>query len=173
MTPAKLHMRFIGAVAAISIALTGLAAAPAKADDDVAKILAALAGIAILGAVINDRRHDDQVRHQPQPRVKPYAQPRHKPRHKPRAHKRDHRYVDPAPRPLPRRFVLPSRCLRTVPLRNGQRVNAFGQGCLNKHYRFSNSLPRQCARADRGKNRVIYSYGARCLKNAGYKLARH
>jgi hypothetical protein len=157
-------MKFIAGVAALSIALTGLAAAPARAgDEDVAKIVGALVGLAILGAVINDNRKGDVV----------VTQPRKHPRAHPRPHVQPRRpYADPGPRPLPRRFVLPSRCLRTVPLRNGQRVSAFGQGCLNKYYGHANSLPRKCARADRAKNRVIYSYGTRCLQNAGYKLSR-
>ncbi|MEP1522374.1 hypothetical protein [Ascidiaceihabitans sp.] len=158
MTSIPFHKKFISTVAAVSIALTAFSAAPARAgDDDVAKVLGALVGLAVLGAIINDKRHDAEAQHQPRPRV-------HNPRRP---------YTNPAPRPLPRRFVLPNRCLRTVPLRNGKRINAFGQGCLNNHYRHVNSLPRHCARADRSKNRVIHSYGARCLQKAGYKLARH
>ena len=74
MTRTSFHMKFIAGVAALSIALTGLAAAPARAgDEDVAKIVGALVGLAILGAVINDNRKGDVV--VTQPRKHPRAHP--------------------------------------------------------------------------------------------------
>lgn len=59
--------KFITLIIAASIAVTGMTANPARAGDrDVARALAAIAGIAIIGAAIHDhnknkRRHDGYV----------------------------------------------------------------------------------------------------------------
>jgi hypothetical protein len=147
------HRTCISAVAGLSILITGLAAAaPARADsDDVARALAAIVGIAIIGAAINDARDDD--------RVKPVT------RHKP--------YV--APRPLPRRInrkLLPEHCFRVLSDRRGAQVPAFGRRCLNRNYSAVSSLPRNCLRQAYGHNGLQYAYGARCLRGHGYQLAR-
>jgi len=48
--------KFISLILAASLAVTGMTAVPARADDqDVARALAAIAGIAIIGAVIHDK----------------------------------------------------------------------------------------------------------------------
>jgi len=71
--------KFIALIVAASIAVTGFTAAPAKAGDrDVARALAAIAGIAIIGVAINEhnksqnrrshvvtRGHNNYVSHQP------------------------------------------------------------------------------------------------------------
>ena len=168
MSRKTLHLKFISGLAATSIALTGFTAAPASADDDVAKLLGALVGIAALGVVIKEIKDKDRHQnvHRPQVVHKPKPKPQqvHKPKHK--------QHKTHQTRPLPSRFLLPSRCLRTVPVHNHNRVAAFGERCLSRHYDFSHSLPQRCARADHGRNGIIYSYGARCLKRAGYKIAR-
>ncbi|QIE46357.1 hypothetical protein G5B38_12940 [Pseudohalocynthiibacter aestuariivivens] len=47
--------KFISLILAASLAVTGMTAAPARADDkDIARALAAIAGIAIIGAAIHD-----------------------------------------------------------------------------------------------------------------------
>ena len=59
--------KFISLIMAASLAVTGMTAAPAQASDkDVARALAAIAGIAIIGAAIHDnnkkhKRHDPYV----------------------------------------------------------------------------------------------------------------
>lgn len=148
-----LHRKFISLIAGASILITGLAAAPARAgDDDVARALAALVGIAIIGAAINDARKDDHA----QPVV----------RHKPRV----------APRPLPRRVnrkLLPQRCFRSFWGDRGGQVRGFGPKCLRNNYPFVRSLPQTCLRAVRGSGGRHNIYGARCLRSKGYQLARH
>ncbi len=95
--------KFISFIIAASVAVTGLTAAPAQAGDrDLARALAAIAGVAIVGAVINESRKDNRYAaprqyyqpqrqyyqpqrqyYQPQrqyyqPKRKYYQQPRHR-----------------------------------------------------------------------------------------------
>ncbi len=74
-----MHRKFMATIAAVSIAITGFSTAPAQADpDDVGRALAAVLGIAIVGAVIHDKKKDKKhVRHvQPAPRYK--VKPHHR-----------------------------------------------------------------------------------------------
>ncbi len=51
--------KFISLIVAASIAVTGMTAAPAQAgENDLARALAAIAGVVIVGAVIQDARKD-------------------------------------------------------------------------------------------------------------------
>ena len=144
------HRPFIAAIAAVAIAITGFSAAPARAgDDEVGAALAALLGLAIVGAVIHDKNKDKkrrQVVHAPAP-----------------------------PKPIPPRVnrkLLPQHCLRSFHTHQGK-ARIFGQRCLNQHYKFARSLPQACHRqvwTDRGWRA---GFGARCLNRHGYQLARH
>lgn len=159
------YRHFIAIVVTSAIAITGFSAAPARAgQDDVNKALAALAGLAVLGVVIHNVREDDK---------------KSKPRVIDRRYGPDDRFREEVrrgekPRPLPRRAnrkLLPQQCLRSVETREG-RMHVFGQRCLERNYRFADSLPRKCEqkfRTDRGKR---MGYGARCLSRRGYALAR-
>ena len=52
-----MHRKFIATIAAASILITGFAAAPARANqDDLGRALAALLGVAIVGAVIHENK---------------------------------------------------------------------------------------------------------------------
>ena len=80
--------KFMSLIIAASIAVTGLSAAPAQASDrDLARALAAIAGVAIIGAVIHDNNKSKRrvIQHH-QPRQKFYG---HAPRA--RAYDRPHR----------------------------------------------------------------------------------
>ena len=58
-----MHRKFIATVVATSILFTGFAAAPARANqEDVGRALAALRGIAIVGAVIHDSNKDNKAK---------------------------------------------------------------------------------------------------------------
>ncbi|WP_390911466.1 hypothetical protein [Pseudosulfitobacter sp. SM2401] len=159
-----MHKKFIATIAAASILITGFAAAPAYAgNDDAKRALAALLGVAIIGAVIHDARKDEKSRvHRPQ--VQPHKRPK--------ANKRPH----VQPRPLPKRVnkkLLPGQCMRTIENRRGNRVRAFGLRCLEKNYRFVNRLPNHCFRSDRTRKGVRHGFGARCLRAEGYRLAHN
>lgn len=161
----RIHRPFIATIAALAVAITGFSAAPARAgDDDVAKALAVILGLAVVGTAINKRKDDRKAR-------------QHVPQHQPRAHPRTvqpkHNHVQP--RPLPRhvnRKLLPQQCLFNLRTVRGRDIQAFGQRCLQQNYQFTNSLPQQCSRAVQTRRGTGYAYGARCLNQQGYQLAR-
>lgn len=160
-----MYRKFIATVSAAAIALTALGSAPARADDrDAARALAAILGIAVVGAIIHDRNKDKKRKvHREAPVYKKHVQKKHV--HKP------HRIQ---PRPLPQRAnrkLLPQRCFRSVQTYQGN-YRMFGQRCLNKHYRHVNSLPNRCRYVFPTQNGTRRGYDARCLRDAGYRLAR-
>ncbi len=145
--------RFIGLIAAASIAITAVGAAPARADeDDVARALAAILGVAVIAKVIKDRKDDREVT------------------------RREPRVLEP--RPLPRRVdrtnrkLLPPRCFRAFDSRRGV-YRGFGVRCLQRHFRHANRLPESCLIRVRGNRGPRLAYEARCMRNHGYRLARH
>lgn len=150
--PLRIQRNFISLVAGAAIALTGISATPVRADNnDAAAAIAALLGLAVIGAVIVDSRKDRKKRADvPVIHPKPY------------------------PKPLPKRVnrkLLPQECLRSWRTDRGQ-ARIFGQRCLNRHYDYVNSLPNKCHRqvyTDRGWRQ---GYAARCLNRHGYQLAR-
>lgn len=150
-----MHRYFIAAVIAMTVAITGFAAAPARADtDDLAKALAGIAALAIIGKAINDRNDRDHVTHN---------------QHIYRPHTLH-------PKPLPQRvhrYALPERCIRQLETHRGQTRKVFGARCLERHYRHANRLPRNCARQIETHRGWRWVYGARCLRENGYRVARY
>jgi len=155
-TRPNLHRKFIAFVLMASLAVTGFSAAPARADEDVAKVIAGLAALAIIGAAINKNRHENNNNY-----VTQYP---HKPTH-----------VHPKPRPLPprvARYDLPSQCLRQI---KGDRSNhkMLGAGCLNKRYGYANSLPSACRVKFWNGHRNKTAYRPTCLTQRGYRIVRY
>lgn len=154
----RIQRSFIATVAAVAIAITGISAVPARADDrDVAKALAIVLGLAVVGTAIS-KRNDDKKAHK-----KVYTQ-----KAQPRVHKR---HAKPTHRRVNRK-LLPQQCLHNLRTDRGKSIQAFGQRCLSRNYAFTDSLPRQCERRVRTRNGAGYAYGARCLDRQGYQLAR-
>lgn len=162
----RIQRPFIATIAAVAIAVTGFSAAPARADDnDLGKALAIVLGLAVAGAVIHNRNDDKKARkeiytHKPKPRVQKHVQSHRK-------------HVQP--RPLPRKVhskLLPHQCLSNLRTHRGRHIQAFGQNCLSRHYKFSNSLPQHCGQRVRTRHGAGYAYEAQCLSRQGYQLAR-
>jgi hypothetical protein len=158
--------KFISTVLAASIAVTGFFAAPARAgDDDVAKVIAGMAALFIIGSAIKKSRNDDNHGYNNHvSRGNRYegdiqeAQPRRHTR----------------PRPLPQRAnrkKLPSECLRRFETRRGT-VRMMAQRCLERNYRFTHALPQQCHTRVRTENGKRRGYAMRCLRDRGYSIAR-
>lgn len=161
------YRQFITAVVTAAIVITGFGAAPARAgQENVGKVIAALAGLAILGMLVRNAREDDDDKAGPRVVDRRFG---------PDDRLREEVRGGPEPRPLPRRVtrkLLPHQCLQSIDTRNG-RSRVFGQGCLERNYRHADKLPRKCIqkfRTDRGKRT---GYDARCLSRDGYALARH
>ncbi|ATF19881.1 hypothetical protein [Phaeobacter gallaeciensis] len=145
----KPHRKFITLIVAAAIAVTGFSTAPARADEDVAKVLAGLAVLGIIGAIVKNNRDDDR-----QQVTRPH---------------RPHR-----PKPLPprvARYDLPAQCVRYFP-RYSQSRTLMGRGCLRKQYGFEHKLPRACQVTFWNGKRNRVGYRPDCLKNRGYRITR-
>ncbi|MEM6886750.1 MAG: hypothetical protein AAF636_01285 [Pseudomonadota bacterium] len=174
MKPQK-HRKFVLAVATAALVFAGIGAAPARADEDVLRALAAIAGIAIVGKVIRD---NVQERRAKGPLTRRQLAPA------PVKRRATGPVYDTSPlsglavRPLPERVrktnrrQLPGDCLRSEQTWDGQ-VRYFGQRCLERQYSYSNQLPRACAISVRGRNGLRRGYEARCLRRQGFQLARN
>ncbi len=141
-----LKTAFAGLLAA-TLAFTSLTPSRAHAADgeDLAKLLAGIAAIAIISRALKDNDNN---------------------RSRTSTRSSGHYTGLPA-----NRRVLPNRCFRRVDTRNG-RMGVFGKRCLNNHYRYADRLPERCAVRVRIGDRDRNAYRARCLRNAGF-TARH
>jgi hypothetical protein len=133
-------------VLSASLALTSITATPARADEDVGKVLAGIAALVILGAAANKQKHRNE-------------------------NKRASRHVPVetwAPAPKLRKQVkrAPQRCLRDQWTHRGNR-QVYGARCMNRH---SNAqLPNRCLRqadVNQGPRRF---YTKRCLRKNGWR----
>ena len=150
----NMHRKFIAAVLAASVAITGFSAAPARADEDVAKFIAGMVALGLIGAAINDAKDDDR---------------------KKRKVVRDHsgyKHVSPV-RPKPhsvRRYDLPGHCLRNARLR-GEHRRVLSKNCLQRNYHYTRSLPERCEVIYERKDRYREGFRPRCLRRHGYRLS--
>ncbi|NSX53376.1 hypothetical protein [Parasulfitobacter algicola] len=142
---------------ALIIAVTGVATAPAQADEnDIAKIVAGIATIAILGSVINNG--DDNGGSKVYYRYRGYDRD---------DDDRDYR------RPNRRHSKnLPAKCFRAYQTRDGVR-RGFGKRCMEKNYRHVDRLPRFCLTRVRTPDGKRNFFKARCLRKEGYNLGRN
>lgn len=161
--------RTLTTLSAAAIALAGVGATPALAadDDDVARALAVILGLAVVGKIAHDRnkRDDNAVtRHRT-----------HNPKTRHRNAHRSHRNNHVKPRPLPRqvkRRALPQHCVRTFRSHYGKH-HMFVQRCLQRANVNINRLPQHCYQRVRTFDGTRRGFNARCMNRAGYRLARH
>lgn len=158
-----MHRKFIALVCASALAVTAISA-PARADEDVAKVIAGLAALAIIGAVINDHNDRDEVV------VHRHVQPNYP--------RQTHNYGSAPrkpvvqPRPLPRnvtKYDLPKNCLKTVK-QGRDSVRILGQNCMEQNYNLTKSLPNACKVQVRGNEGKRQGYKPNCLRERGYQL---
>ena len=142
-----LYRPFAALVLAASLALSPVAATPARADNqDLAAFLAALLAMGVIGATINNNRV-----------VRPDADWSRQPQ-------------------VYRTRALPEYCLQTFKTRFGKET-FFEKQCLREHYYRWRSLPESCELTIRTRSRhnkrVTHNvYDPRCLHQSGYTLAR-
>jgi len=144
------HRKVIAAVVTAAIVIAGLGASSARAGEyDTERVIAALLGLAVIGAIIADRNKDEAVPLRDVPALRP--------------------------RPLPERVhrdLLPRRCLRQFQTNRGP-LRMFGARCMSRNYSYVGGLPDRCFRSirtDRGQRK---GWGARCLRKQGYRVASH
>lgn len=162
--------KFIAAIVGAALTITAIGSAPARADEDLARALAAIVGIAIVGKVISDKLDDDDKKKSTVTRNRNTTHHSTRPYY----NRSDNWIRRVEPRPLPRRVerrLLPGECLRSFNTRDG-RYRIFGKQCLKRNYGYVKSLPRACEVKFRTGNKNRRGYGARCLRREGYQLAR-
>jgi hypothetical protein len=153
-----LHRSFIATILAASLAITSFSAAPARADNDAAKIIAGVAALAIIGAAVADARQNDRGKViYPQAQGYGHAKPYHK-GYKP--HVSQNRYNHAGVIPL-RNAHQPQRHGYQ---RQGYQGHGYGHG---KRHGAANRvvLPQACLIRDGGGHAV---YSARCLERWGH-----
>lgn len=170
-----MHRKFISLICASAIAVTALTA-PARADEDLGKILTGLAALAIIGIAIENANDNAPVVTQRQ--TQPYYVPKgqvYSQRVMPPVVVQP-RVVQPQviqPKPLPRKVTrhdLPRSCLKTV--RRGQdEFRILGNHCLQNTYRQADRLPQACKVEVRGNQGVKQGYKPKCLRKRGYQLS--
>ena len=156
------HRKFIAMILALSLAVSGFSAAPARADEDVAKFLAGVVALGLIGAAVNDARKDRKRE------VYTYS-------HGSRSHDDGRRHRDEyrhQPRPLPKhvaKYDLPAHCVKIVPQYSQSRT-VVSHHCLSKNYGYVNSLPGQCRLSVWNGHKQRTAYKTRCLEKNGYRL---
>lgn len=127
----------------LTIFLTSLSAtaAPARADEDVAKVLAGLALLGIIASVANKRDEPVARKHPP------------------------HRPVV-TPRPVPSLKVAPRRCLQKQWTHRGTRT-VYAAGCMQ--HASKSAPPRACLQAARTKSGPTRFYSPGCLRKHGWR----
>lgn len=161
--------RLITTVVAATLVVTSIGSAPAYADrdrrnDDAARAIGALLGIAAIGVIINESKKDKKSKKREVRREQLHKQQR----------AQQHRNQRITPKQVPRRVsrnTLPQDCLRTFRTRDG-RAQLFGQRCLQRNYAGVNRLPQKCFQRIRTQDGRQAGYGARCLSARGYQLSR-
>ncbi len=150
-----MHRKFIALIVATAVAITGLSASQARAAD-AHDILGGLAAIAIIGAAVN--HYNKEKRRERVTKQYTHVQPAPGPRHP----------VRPLP-PRVARYDLPQRCLRTFKNYSKDRP-LLGPKCLEKHYKFADSLPQQCKVGFWNGKKVKRAYEPACLRQKGYRV---
>ncbi|RLJ51932.1 hypothetical protein BCF46_2157 [Litoreibacter meonggei] len=133
--------QFIAALLSLSLGFSAMTTAPARADEDVVKIIA---GLALLGILANAaKKNDRQV----------VTQNQHRPHHvKPKRQRHDKK-------------VAPRRCLREQWTHRGKR-EVYSARCMKNNAR--HALPRNCKRTIDTRNGVRKFYAPRCLRRNGW-----
>ncbi len=143
-----MHRKFFALLiaSAMVIAAADLRTAQAADADDIAKWVAGLTALAIIGKAVSDNDNERSHRHQTRPGKKPHHQ----------------------------RHLLPVRCRRVGDLQ-GRRIRGLAAGCLRRNGVDLQALPRACVVRfrDRSRGRRMTLFTGRCLHQQGYHLARY
>lgn len=151
------HKVIIAGVAALSIAITGLSASAAHADSTrTGNALAALLGLAVIGAIIHESEKDKR-RARERARANTHSQ---------------HIKPRPLPNRVAKRKVLPDACLRQFNVIGGGVARVFAQRCMDRNFAYVADLPRACERRIQTDRGIRRGWAARCLRHNGYRMAR-
>lgn len=175
-----MHRKFIAMILAMAIAITGFSARAAQAgnNDDVAKWIAGLAALAIIGAAVSERNDNKKSRPPHSYGHKhPHADPYHRGAQG-HANRQKNRHQDKQKRYGKQQhhnpYALPGKC-RTKTRLQGHTLRGFSAGCLQRNNVNVHALPRDCAVRfrDRSHNQPVTLFTESCLNQRGYRIARH
>lgn len=128
-----------------SLAVTSITATPARANEDVGKVLAGIAALAIIGTAVNKHKH----------------------------RKEEKRVTRKAPSqnwaPVPQRRNVkraPQKCLRNIWTHRGNR-EVFGARCMIQNS--TAQLPSRCLRQVKVKQGPSQFYSKQCLRQNGWR----
>jgi len=146
------------AAAATALALMTASAMPARANtgtDNMAKAIAALAAIGIIGSAFNNTKRQDQV-------VAPRRHDHRDVNDRGIRYNRDDRYDR-----RDQSRVLPQECAVEV-RRHRHSKTLYVKRCLRRNG-INRHLPQQCATRVYLRNRPMTAYSERCLQGAGFR----
>ncbi len=141
--------QFVAMVVSAALAVTSFSATPARADEDVFKVLGGLVVLGILANQIEKNKDRKAAAQAPARNGTVYTQ-RLGPSVKKRAAKR-----------------APSRCVREQWTHRGTR-EVYGARCMQRHARAQ--LPQNCLRQNQTNSGPRYFYAPRCLRQNGWRL---
>jgi len=159
---------FFAALLAGALALTSVTATPASAGgNDLAKAIVGIAAFGLIVSAIDQANRREQAAKAQPVHTKKY--PRYDNRRDSNRWDRDNNWRKDRRGYGHRRFVIPSRCVKSYLTENGRRAGV-SERCVEKRAPRV-SLPRECRRTlwtDRGRLDV---FGRRCLSNRGYSFS--
>ena len=156
---------FLAILLGAAVMLGAIGIAPVRANDDVAKVIAGIAGLYILNKALEGRKDGASRRDGRHHRKQVY---RHG-RHHDGAHRIQRKRHDRGYGIHHRRHVqksAPRRCLREHWTRRGTQ-HVYGARCMQHRARYA--LPRNCLRRARGHGGPAYFYSPRCLRQHGWR----
>lgn len=145
---------FIASVLSFALVATSFTAAPARADEDVLKVIAGLVVLGAIAKAVDDRKDRKAARVARSHQQPAYQQPR----------KHRHQKVLRQQR---RAKAAPQHCLRNQWTHRGER-QVYGARCMQKNARAQ--LPQNCLRQAKTNSGPRYFYTKRCLSNNGWRI---
>ncbi len=157
--------RILATALAFSLALTSVAATPARAADsgEVARFLLGVGALIILTHELSRQNRGQVTRRYDEPR-----QYRHYDRDRDGDYRRDRLRRDRGHYNRNHKIV-PRACLRENHYREGPR-RFFGQRCLRNNMRNANRLPGSCRTSVWGRQGWRTVYSAHCLRKKGWRF---
>ena len=168
-------MKRLSTMTAAALAAVGIAITPAPAAADGEDLVRIIAGLAVAGIIVKaiddrgDRRSVVKTHGELMSYDDRYVDGRRVINGKVYRYHRDDKRGPKAGRGY-KKHALPDRCLLWVETSRGKRL-AYGQRCLNRHYKFANKLPETCETVIRTNRGFRPVFGARCLRRDGWRVA--
>lgn len=154
-TPKNRTTKFAAGLVALSLAISGLSVAPARADDaDVARAIGGLLTLFVIGKAVNNHTSKSTTSSAGT------------------MHDRSNKHN--AGRTAGRRatFEIPSSCVVSVGGKRDRLQTVAMERCVTRERRSAAALPRACETVVRTKSGRASAYDVGCLNNFGYRVTQ-